>query len=130
MEFKPHKGCSNVSIVVGEWILTGQNNKRDIYALCYQWHDSKQLVWKLYEAKKSKAKKNRVMVKYKYGPLTTMRLGEAMKKRKEVLKAKLFRNAFVKFPEILMGRQVEEDGYSEIEHYSSKCVTTLAAFCE
>ena len=74
--------------------------------------------------------KDRVIVEYKYGPLTTMRRGEAMKKRREVLEAKLFRNAFVKFSAILMGRKDEEDNYSEIENYSSKCVSKLAVFGE
>ena len=107
-----------------------KKNKRDIYALCYRWDDSEHLVWKSYEANKSKAKKDRVIVEYKYGPLTSMRRGEAMKKRKEVLEAKLYRNAYVKFPAILMGRKEGEDNYSEIENYSSKCVSKLAVFGE
>ena len=46
------------------------------------------------------------------------------------LLAKLFRNAFVKFPAILMGRKEGEDSYSEIKNYSSKCVSKLAVFGE
>ena len=69
------------------------------------------LVWKSYEANKSKAKKDRVFVEYKYGPLTTLRRGEAMKKRRQVMDEKLFRNAYVKFPAILMGRKDGEDSY-------------------
>ena len=51
-----------------------------------------------------------------------------MKKRKEVMDEKLYRNAYVKFPAVLMGRKDGEDGYSEIANYSDKCVSKLAVF--
>ena len=105
-----------------------KKNRRDIYALCSRWDDSEHLVWKSYEANKSKAKKDRVIVEYKYGPLTTLRRGEAMKKRKEVMDEKLFRNAYVKFPAILMGRKEGEDSYHEVANFSDKCVSKLAVF--
>ena len=105
-----------------------KKNRRDIYALCSKWDDSEHLVWKSYEVNKSKAKKDRVIIEYKYGPLTNLRRGEAMKKRKEVMDEKLYRNAYVKFPAVLMGRKDGEDGYSEIANYSDKCVSKLAVF--
>ena len=83
----------------------------------------------MYKANKSKAKKDRVIVEYKYDPLITtiMRRGEAIKKRKEVLEAKLFRNAFVKFQAILLVRKEGEDNYLQIENYSSKCFSKVAS---
>ena len=42
------------------------------------------LVWKSFIVNKSKPKKDRVIIEYKYGPLTTLRRGEAMKRRREL----------------------------------------------
>ena len=63
-----------------------------------------------------------------YGPLTNLRRGEAMRKRKEVMEEKLYRNAYVKFPAVRMGRKDGEDSYSEVANYSNKCVSKLAVF--
>ena len=54
---------------------------------------------------RDKPRKDKVFIEYKYGPLTTLRRKEALKKRKEVLEQKSYRNAYVEFSAILMGRK-------------------------
>ena len=100
----------------------GYNNskkvKRDIYALYSHWDNSELLVWGSFGVNKKKAKKDRIFIDYKYAPLTTLRRGQALKKRKEVLEQKLYRNAFVKFPAVLMARKEGEDVYSKIPDFN------------
>ena len=43
-----------------------------------------------------------------------------MKKREEVMDEKSYRNAYVKFPAVLMRRKDGEDGHSEVANYSDK----------
>ena len=50
---------------------------------------------------------------------------EALKRRKEVLDEKLYRNAYVKFPAILMGRKDGEDTYSVVADFSEAPVSKL-----
>ena len=59
---------------------------------------------------------------YKYGPLTTLRRGEALKRRKEVLVNKEYRNAYVKFPAVLMARKDGQETYRKIADFSDTCV--------
>ena len=103
-----------------------EKRKRDIYALCSHWDDSEHLVWKSYIVNKSRPKKERVVIEYKYGPLTTLRRGEAMKKRREILESKEYRNAYIKFPAQLMARKDGEDNYNLIQDFSKKIVSKLA----
>ena len=102
-----------------------KKGKRDIYALCRHWDDSEELVWRSYNVNKGKSKKDRIFIEYKYGPITTLRRGEALKRRKEVLDEKLYRNAYVKFPAILMGRKDGEDTYSVVADFSEAPVSKL-----
>ena len=102
-----------------------KKGKRDIYALCAKWEDSEYLVWNSYGANKNKPKKDRVVIEYKYGPLTTLRRGEAMKKRKELLDNKLCRNAYVRFPAMLMVRKEGEEKYTMSEDFSNVCKSKL-----
>ena len=128
MEFKTAYGLfERVHRGGGNGFEERKRGKRDIYALCSHWDDSELLVWKSYEVNRTKPKKDKVFIEYKYGPLTTLRRGEALKKRKEVLEQKLYRNAYVKFPAILMGRKDGEDSYSEIQNFSDICVSKLPA---
>ena len=103
-----------------------KKGRRDIYALCSHWDDSEHLVWKSYIVNKSRPKKERVVIEYKYGPLTTLRRGEAMKKRREILESKEYRNAYIKFPAQLMARKDGEDNYNLIQDFSKKTVSKLA----
>ena len=48
--------------------------------------------------------------------------------RKELLEQKLYRNAFVKFPAILMARKDGEDNYCKIEDFSNMDVSKLPVF--
>ena len=66
-----------------------KKGRRDIYALCSHWDDSELLVWGSFAANKNKPKKDKVFIDYKYGPHTTLRHGEALKKRKMILDQKL-----------------------------------------
>ena len=102
-----------------------KKGKRDIYALCRKWDDSEFLVWNSFDANKSKPKKDRVVIEYKYGPLTSQRRGEAMKMRKEILEEKAYKNAYVKFPALLMARKDGEDKYSLIKDFSNSNVSKL-----
>ena len=102
-----------------------KKGKRDIYALCSHWDDSEFLVTKSYDVNKSKPKKDRFHIGYKYGPITTARRGEALKKRKEVLANKEYRNAYVKFPAVLMARKDGEENYQQIADFSNTCVSKL-----
>ena len=94
------------------------------------WDDSELLVWGSFDANKKIAKKDRIFIDYKYGPLTTLRRGQALKKRKEILEQKLYRNAFVKFPAVLMARKAGEDAYSKIEDFSNVDVSKLPVVSE
>ena len=110
----------------GQGFEAKKKGRRDIYALCTHWDDSELLVWKSFIVNKSKAKKDRVIIEYKYGPLTTLRRGEAMKRRRELLEDKTLRNAYIKFPAQLMGKKDGQDSYELIEDFSQKCVSKLA----
>ena len=114
----------------GDGYNNSKKGKRDIYALCSHWDDSELLVWGSFDANKKKAKKDRIFIDYKYGPLTTLRRGQALKKRKEVLDQKLYRNAFVKFPAVLMARKEGEDVYSKIADFSNADVSKLPVVSE
>ena len=70
-----------------------KKGKRDIYALCSSWDNSEFLVWNSFKANKNMPKKDRVFIEYKYGPLTTLRRGQALKLRKELIEKKEFKNA-------------------------------------
>ena len=72
----------------------------------------------------------RIFIDYKYVPLTTLRRGQALKKRKEVLDQKLYRNAYVKFPAVLMARKEGEDVYSKIADFSNADVSKLPVVSE
>ena len=109
----------------GEGFESKKKGKRDIYALCSKWDDSEFLVWNSFKANKNKPKKDRVFVEYKYGPLTTLRRGEAMKKRREIIDKKQFKNAYVKFPAILMARKDGEENYSVVQDFSNLSVSKL-----
>ena len=82
------------------------------YALCRKWDDSEFLVLNSFDVNKSKPTKDRVVIEYKYGPLTSQRRGEAMKMRREILEEKAYNNAYVKFTALLMARKDGEDKYS------------------
>ena len=114
----------------GDGYNNSKKGKRDIYALCSHWDDSELLVWGSFDANKKKAKKDRIFIDYKYGPLTTLRRGQALKKRKEVLDQKLYRNAYVKFPAVLMARKEGEDVYSKIADFSNADVSQLPVVSE
>ena len=114
----------------GDGYNNSKKGKRDIYALCSHWDDSELLVWGSFDANKKKAKKDRIFIDYKYGPLTTLRRGQALKKRKEVLDQKLYRNAYVKFPAVLMARKEGEDVYSKIADFSNADVSKLPVVSE
>ena len=109
----------------GEGFDGKKKGKRDVYALCSKWDDSEFLVWNSFKVNKNKPKKDRVIVEYKYGPLTTLRRGEAMKKRRELIEKKQFKNAYVKFPAILMGRKDGEENYSIVQDFSNFSVSKL-----
>ena len=102
-----------------------KKGKRDIYALCSSWDNSEFLVWNAFKANKNMPKKDRVFIEYKYGPLTTLRRGQALKLRKELLEKKEFKNAYVKFPAILMARKDGEDNYTVVKDFSGECVSKL-----
>ena len=112
----------------------GYNNikkgKRDIYALFSYWDDSELLVWGSLDANKKKAKKDRIFIDYRYGPLTTLSRGQALKKSKGVLEQKLYWNAFVKFPAVMMARKEGEDVYTKIAEYSNVDVSKLPVVSE
>ena len=114
----------------GDGYNNSKKGRRDIYALCSHWDDSELLVWGSFDANKKIAKKDRIFIDYKYGPLTTLRRGQALKKRKEILEQKLYRNAFVKFPAVLMARKEGEDAYSKIEDFSNVDVSKLPVVSE
>ena len=67
-----------------------------------------------------------MIIEYKYGPLTTLRRGEAMKRRRELLEDKTLRNPYIKFPAQLMGKKDGQDSYELIEDFSQKGVLELA----
>ena len=98
----------------GEGFKSKKRGKRDIYALCSKYDDSEFLVWNSFKANKNKPKRESVFVEYKYGPLTTLRCGEAMKKRRELLDKKQFKNAYIEFLAILMARKDGEENYSVV----------------
>ena len=107
---------ANFGCFEGNGYQDRKKGKRDIYALCRKWDDSEFLVWNSFDANKSKPKKERVVIEYKYGPLTSQRRGEAMKMRKEILEEKAYKNAYVKFPALLMARK----DYQKFQQY--KCI--------
>ena len=82
-------------------------------------------MWRWYNVNKGKSKKERVFIEYKCSPPATLSHGEALKRRKEVLDEKLYRNAYVKFPAILMGRKDGEDTYSVVADFSEASVSKL-----
>ena len=126
MEFKTAYGMfERVHRGGGDGHDNKKKGRRDIYALCSHWDDSELLVWGSFAANRNKPKKDKVFIDYKYGPHTTLRRGEALKKRKEVLEQKLYRNAFIKFPAVLMARKDGEDNYSKIEDFSNIDVLKL-----
>ena len=51
---------------------------------------------------KSKPKKDRVVIEYKYRTLKSIRHGHAIKMREKILKQKSYKIAYVKFPAILL----------------------------
>ena len=129
MEFKTAYGMfERVHRGGGDGHDNKKKGRRDIYALCSHWDDSELLVWGSFAANRNKPKKDKVFIDYKYGPHTTLRRGEALKKRKEVLEQKLYRNAFIKFPAVLMARKDGEDNYSKIEDFSNLDVSKLPVF--
>ena len=48
--------------------------------------------------------------------------------RKEILDQKLYKNAYVKFPAVLMVRKDGEDNYSKLEDFSNMDVSKLPVF--
>ena len=129
MEFKTAYGMfERVHRGGGDGYDNKKKGRRDIYALCSHWDDSELLVWGSFTANKNKPKKDKVFIDYKYGPHTTLRRGEALKKRKEILDQKLYKNAYVKFPAVLMVRKDGEDNYSKLEDFSNMDVSKLPVF--
>ena len=129
MEFKTAYGMlERVHRGGGDGHDNKKKGRRDIYALCSHWDDSELLVWGSFAANRNKPKKDKVFIDYKYGPHTTLRRGEALKRRKEILEQKLYRNAFIKFPAVLMARKDGEDNYSKIEDFSNMDVSKLPVF--
>ena len=114
----------------GDCYNNSKKGKRDIYALCSHWDNMELLVWGSFDANKKKAKKGRIFIDHMYGPLTTLRRSQALKKRKEVLEQKLYRNAFVKFPAVLMARKEGGDVYSKIADFSYTNVSKLPGVSE
>ena len=102
-----------------------KKGRRDIFALCSKWDDSEYLVWNSFEVNKTRPKKERVVIEYKYGPLTSIRRGHAMKMRKEILEQKTYKNAYVKFPAILFARKDGEDKYNIVKDFSNETVSKL-----
>ena len=66
-----------------------------------------------------------MVIEYKYGPLTSIRRGLAMKMRKEILEQKTYKNAYVKFPAILFARKDGEDKYNIVKDFSNETVSKL-----
>ena len=109
----------------GDGFEKRKKGKRDIYALCSSWDNSEFLVWNSFKANKTLPKKDRVFIEYKYGSLTSLRRGQALKLRKELIEKKEFKNAYVKFPAILMARKDGEVNYSIVKDFSDECVSKL-----
>ena len=66
-----------------------------------------------------------VVIEYKYGPLTILHSGESMKKRKELLNKKLYRNAYVQFLAMLMVRKEGKEKYTMLEDFSNVCTSKV-----
>ena len=92
---------------------------RFIYASIDDWRNSEYI--KEIFANRNSTLKN-VYCEQKYGPLTSWRRSQAMKKRRELLDNKLIEKGYVNFPAILMvlkpGNKIYEleMDYSKIEH--------------
>ena len=65
------------------------------------------------------------MIEYKYGPLISICHGHAMKIRKEILEQKTYKNAYVKFPSMLLAWKDGEDQYNIIKDFSDETVSIL-----
>ena len=114
----------------GNCYNNNKKGKMDIYALCSHQDNSELLVWGSFDANKKSQKDKILVIDDKYGPLTTLRRGQALKKRKEVLEQKQYGNAFVKFPAVLMARKEGEDVYSKIADFSNVDVSKLLVVVE
>ena len=109
----------------GDGFQNQKKGKRDIYAKVTHWDDAEKIVKESNKFNKGKSKDQQVVVDYKYGTLTTLRRNEALKRRKELLQAKEYKNVFVKYPAKLMGRKSVNDDYDEIDDFSNHLVSKL-----
>ena len=82
-------------------------------------------MWRSYNVNKGKSKKDRVFIEYKCCPPATLSHGEALKRRKEVGDEKLYRNVYVRFPAILIGREHGEDIYSVVSSFNEASMSKL-----
>ena len=84
-----------------------KRNRRDIFAAMHSWEDCESLI-KVFRNVNSERNSDsndtgeRVYIDYKYGPLTTLRRGEALKLRKELIDLKTIVSGYVSYPAKLM----------------------------
>ena len=84
-----------------------KNKRRDIFAAMHSWEDCEFFIKKF---RRENCERNsdpndnsgRVYIDYKYGPLTTLRRGEALKHRKDLIDRKEIISGFVSYPAKLM----------------------------
>ena len=81
-----------------------KKNRRDIFAALYSWQDCEFLIKKFrrHNIQDSGVNSDRVFIDYKYGPLTTLRRGEALKLRKELKADNSIVSGFIAYPARLM----------------------------
>ena len=91
---------------------------RPIYAAMLYWEDCERLT------REARSSSVGFYIDYKYGPRTTVRRNEALKRRKELKAAGVIDHGYVAFPARLIGKKANGQ-YHEIEDFSDMEVNLL-----
>ena len=86
---------------------------RPIYAAMLYWEDCERIIRAARKAKLD------FFVDYKYGPKTTARRNQALKKRKSLKEDGVIDQGYIRFPAVLFGKKSHETEYRFIEDFSS-----------
>ena len=94
-----------------------EGKTRPIFAAMISWKDCEEII------EKFRTSNTRVMVDYKFGPRTTIRRNQALKRRIDLKSDGTIDQGYIQFPARLMGRKNGDAYYKLIEDFSSIPVT-------
>ena len=100
--------------------------KRDIYAALNYWDDSQFLINNFRKLNRRKDNFN-IYIDYKYGPLTTRRRNQALKRRRELLESGVIVQGYVSYPaKLFVKHDKNDDNYVLLENFSNEDVVDVS----